>query len=342
MSEVSKFLIEEYDNTSHKINEINYSIRGLDIDIDSIDNFLEKIRQKENEPESLFESKNYDTCFREDEIQKLESQRQELLSKKSLLQDELSELTFRCERIKKLCDDCNNDVIASEIYNNNSKVFSHTVSMNELSNQEKDRRRISMDIHDTVVQDLAAIVLKNEFILNIMQSDIERARIEIKNNSDMLNNCISELRNIIFNLRPLPLENSNFKDSFCKMVDLLQNKTNMLIQYEYKGDECPDADKVLLINVIRMIFELCTNSIKHSGGTNIYISIEITKKNIKFFVADNGCGFDYNNVCKNTKGQGLSMIRDRLYIFNGSVKVTKNNDKGIKIYINIPLKYKEK
>ena len=113
MSEVSKFLIEEYDNTNHKINEINYSIRGLDIDIDSIDNYLKKIRQKESEPESLFESKNYDTCFREDEIQKLESQRQELLSKKSLLQDELSELTFRCERIKKLCDDCNNDVIAS-------------------------------------------------------------------------------------------------------------------------------------------------------------------------------------------------------------------------------------
>ena len=40
MSEVSKFLIEEYDNTNHKINEINYSIRGLDIDIDSIDNYL--------------------------------------------------------------------------------------------------------------------------------------------------------------------------------------------------------------------------------------------------------------------------------------------------------------
>ena len=57
MSEVSKFLIEEYDNTNHKINEINYSIRGLDIDIDSIDNYLKKIRQKESEPESLFESK---------------------------------------------------------------------------------------------------------------------------------------------------------------------------------------------------------------------------------------------------------------------------------------------
>ena len=36
------------------------------------------------------------------------------------------------------------------------------------------------------------------------------------------------------------------------------------------------------------------------------------------------------------------MIRDRLYIFNGSVKVTKNNDKGIKFYIDIPLNYKEK
>ena len=46
MSEVSKFLIEEYDNTNHKINEINYSIRGLDIDIDSIDNYLKKIKRR--------------------------------------------------------------------------------------------------------------------------------------------------------------------------------------------------------------------------------------------------------------------------------------------------------
>lgn len=96
--------------------------------------------------------------------------------------------------------------------------------MNELSNQEKDRRRIAMDIHDTVVQDLAAIIFKNEFILHIMQSDIERARIEIKNNSDMLNNCISELRNIIFNLRPLPLENSNFKDSFVRWLIYFKKK----------------------------------------------------------------------------------------------------------------------
>lgn len=82
MSEVSKFLIEEYDNTNHKINEINYSIRGLDIDIDSIDNYLKKIRQKESEPESLFESKNYDTCFREDEIQNLRVKDKSFFQKK--------------------------------------------------------------------------------------------------------------------------------------------------------------------------------------------------------------------------------------------------------------------
>ena len=46
MSEVSKFLIEEYDNTNHKINEINYSIRGLDIDIDSIEQLYLKNKNK--------------------------------------------------------------------------------------------------------------------------------------------------------------------------------------------------------------------------------------------------------------------------------------------------------
>ena len=87
----------------------------------------------------------------------------------------------------------------------------------------------------------------------------------------------------------------------------------------------------------------CVQILLNIQEEQIFILVyEITKKSIKFFVADNGCGFDYNNVCKNTKGQGLSMIRDRLYIFNGSVKVTKNNDKGIKFYIDIPLKYKEK
>ena len=138
----------------------------------------------------------------------------------------------------------------------------------------------------------------------------------------------------------MPLENSNFKESFFKTMELLQKKTDKIIYYEYKGSEV-DEDYIVLVNILKMVRELCQNAIKHTDGTQINVVIDASDKKINLVVQDNGSGFDYNKVVKDTEGQGLSMVRDRVYIFGGTFKVTRNKKDGMRFDISIPLKHKE-
>ena len=341
MNEISEFLYEELQNAADNINKIKDSIRTVKTDISAVDSYLYKVRDEIDSSEILFKSQTYDTNFNDSELNNLYNKKSEYLYREHVLENELSQQTERLERLKKLLDMSLNGIQISEDFENFTKKEEHIIGINELYNQENDRRRIAMDIHDTVIQDLAAIVLKNEFIAQILSTDLNRARLEIKNSSNILNSCISQLREIIFDLRPMPLENSNFKESFFKTMELLQKKTDKIIYYEYKGDDV-NEDYIVLVNILKMVRELCQNAIKHTDGTQINAVIDVSDKKIDIEVRDNGSGFDYNRVAEATKGQGLSMIRDRVYIFGGTFKVTRNKKDGMRFDISIPLKHKEK
>ena len=340
MNEISEFLYEELQKAAGNINMIKDSIRTVKTDISAVDSYLYRVRDEIDSSEMLFKSQTYDTNFNDSELNNLHKKKREYLDRKQILENELSQQTARLEKLKKLLDISLNGIQISENFENFTNKEEHIIGINELYNQENDRRRIAMDIHDTVIQDLAAIVLKNEFITQILSTDLNRARLEIKNNSNILNSCISQLREIIFNLRPMPLENSEFKESFFKTMELLQKKTDKIIYYEYKGSEV-DEDYIVLVNILKMVRELCQNAIKHTDGTQINVVIDASDKKINLVVQDNGSGFDYNKVVKDTEGQGLSMVRDRVYIFGGTFKVTRNKKDGMRFDISIPLKHKE-
>ena len=88
---------------------------------------------------------------------------------------------------------------------------------------EEDRQRISRDIHDTVVQNLTALIHKEEFISQIMSRDINRAQIEINNAKALIKDSIKDLRDIIYQLRPMELDDLGFNEALLNLVDKLDN-----------------------------------------------------------------------------------------------------------------------
>ena len=342
MSEISNFLYEELQETAEAVNEIKNSIRSVKTDIAAFESYICKAKDEINASESLFKSQTYDTCFNQNELDEFIKKKSEYIEKQQMLENKLYRLQEKYDKIKLILDKSLKDSLAEQDYKEQEPEDEgdYSIGIDELYNQEYDRQRIAMDIHDTVVQDLAAVVLKNEFITQILRTDVNRAEVEIKNCSNLLNDCISQLREIIFNLRPMPLEAYNFRESFFKTMELLQKKTDMVISYEYRGNEVDD-NYILLVNVLRIIKELCQNCIKHSDGTRIDVVVESSDKNVDITVKDNGTGFEYSDV-KNTKGHGLSMVRDRVYIFEGAFNVSRNTKGGMIVEISLPLKYKDK
>lgn len=76
---------------------------------------------------------------------------------------------------------------------------------------ELDRKRISRDIHDSVVQNLTALIHKQEFISQIINTDITRSKLEINNSVVLIKESINELRNIIYELRPMSVDDLDLR-----------------------------------------------------------------------------------------------------------------------------------
>ena len=108
------------------------------------------------------------------------------------------------------------------------------------------------------------------------------------------------------------------------------------IEYHYDAD-LSDVKENSLITIYRIIKECCINSIKHSGGAKLSVSITEEKDHLVICVSDNGKGFDLTKEADKYH-YGLKIMEDRVTLLKGKVKITSELGKGYETKITIPFK----
>ena len=94
-----------------------------------------------------------------------------------------------------------------------------------------------------------------------------------------------------------------------------------------------------MANIYRIIQECISNAIKHSGGDEIYLKCYSENKVCYIEIKDNGKGFVDGEYEQD--GQihfGLSVMKERVMILNGEIRIDSEKNKGTKISVVIPLK----
>lgn len=354
---------------------ITTKINNLDIEIEEIN---EKIREISNDMDDTFEifsprvKKN---DFIRDEIQKLKNNREELSRNKEklceqtkmvdedikIIKDALSEklLAINSEKNSQIEDYSNsNSEIQSESeepdsnlnisnnikqqdLNNVDKMYTkNTLGIHILKYQENERQRIARDLHDSTVQVLANLVHRCEICSKVMDVDNVRAKLEIEVIEKTLKDSISDMRNIIYNLRPMIFDDLGFEATLTKVVNKLNTSSDFNITLEMEG-ESVNPEPVVAITIIRIIEESCNNSIKHSNGSEIKIYIKNENKILHIEVSDNGDGYVIDEILKpeenNNKGFGVSMMKERVALLSGEIAIDSKINEGTKITIDIPI-----
>ena len=210
-----------------------------------------------------------------------------------------------------------------------------------LTVQENERKRIALELHDTIAQSLVTIKFTLAQKLKQMSSDNPPPGITIESVMDMVQANITEIRRIMTDLRPSLLDDLGIIATiswhcreFQKIYSQLQIETDVTATEE----DIPDELKIVIFRILQ---ETMNNIAKHSGANKLTLSL--TRKNgiLELMVRDYGKGFDYRETLSNItdkRGLGLVGMRERAELSFGTFRIDSQLGAGTKVCVSWQVK----
>lgn len=205
-----------------------------------------------------------------------------------------------------------------------------------LHTEEKERRRLSQDLHDGLGQTIAAASMYMNTLDDLVVSQLDEETYEIfKSGKELVNKSAKETRMVSHNIMPPSLTQFGLSDSLLGMISNYQKiKNNVVITFNSTLKNQRFNHDVEL-SLYRVVQELINNALKHSEAKNIDVSILVMDSICKIIVKDDGVGFDYKAIKKDKKsGIGLRNIEQRIHLIGGNFDIVKN-EKGVEFIITV-------
>lgn len=206
--------------------------------------------------------------------------------------------------------------------------------------QEDERQRVARDIHDGPAQSMSNVVLKAEICERLIDVDLEKAKNELKNLKKIVRDNLQDVRKIIYNLRPMSLDDLGLVPTLQRYVMTFQEESGIAVSFKTRGIY-DDIKPVISLTVFRIVQESINNINKHSRAQNVAINVEFLERELKLYIYDDGRGF---NICDikakrddMTSGFGLLSMKERVELLSGEFNINSEPGKGTRINITIPL-----
>ena len=213
--------------------------------------------------------------------------------------------------------------------------------------QEQERHRMAREIHDG-----PAISLEN--IIMQLENDVD-----LNDLKDQLNDCLNSVRQIMFNLRPLALENLGLTAAVKQLVNNLSERNILTATFAVDGKEIK-LPKYIETAAFRIIQESLNNVALHSGVDRASVRMLYSNSALSILISDEGKGFDPDeNLKKQSKllkkidlrgtenykvneiancYYGVLSMQERAKIIGAELKIISTAGKGTKVHCKIPYK----
>lgn len=202
--------------------------------------------------------------------------------------------------------------------------------------QEEERKRISREIHDGPAQMLANILLRADLVdRTFRERSGEEALVEIKNMRLMVRDSLQEVRRIIYDLRPMALDDLGLIPTIRKYLANVEDYHQINISLSEQGIQ-GRFDSKYEVALFRLIQESVQNAVKHGAPKNIHVNFRIEKNQIFLLIRDDGIGFDLESKKENSFG--LIGMRERVEMLDGEFSIKSQIGQGTTVYVKIPLK----
>ena len=353
--EITDNLNKECSRLEGNLEESNQQIQRVVTELDKLEQLEKKSRRALVEVSRDFsrhsEAKIREAYEKANDLQiKLILKRKEeekLANERKEIESRLRSARKNLERAEKLTTKFS---VALEFLEGNMEDFSNTITDLEqrhlmgrkiIQVQEEERKRVSREIHDGPAQSFSNILLKIDFCEKLMDKDIEKAKEEAQILKDLVRGSTREIRKIIYNLRPMAIDDLGIVPTLRRYVDDFQSETAIEIDFQASPSFHAD-DTVLQLALFRIAQEALNNIYKHAQAKKVEMSLNQNNKFISLVIKDDGIGFNPQDVRMNSEnGFGIINMKERAELLNGNLKIKSESGKGTVLLIEIPTKGQE-
>ena len=188
--------------------------------------------------------------------------------------------------------------------------------VNSIRVQERERSRISAEIHDQLIAQMgiAQLTMVND---NVSSDTVQ-----------LIENSIHLARNISHELMPPLIQNSPLKELMSDFIFPLRTSYDIKLYDHFSSNNNFPAE--IKLHIFRIFQEIISNIIKHSSATGIAIQYRQTFQSLAILVCDNGRGFDHS---AKRSGLGFKNIELRVRLIHGKYRIQSKVGKGTSILL---------
>ncbi len=204
--------------------------------------------------------------------------------------------------------------------------------------QERERHRLSRQIHDGPAQSLTNLVLQAEICERLFDVDVERARAELTDLKESVTSTFKKVRGFIMTLRPMMLDDLGLVPTLRRYVETVAENSGMLVHLTVTGNERRLAS-YKEVTTFRVIQDLLTNAHEHSHASSVQVSLDMGEERVRASVEDDGDGFELTEALASPEAEqlGLATMRERVEMLGGQMHFDSDLGQGTKIDFELPV-----
>ena len=206
-----------------------------------------------------------------------------------------------------------------------------------LTTQEKERGRISRELHDELGQALAVLKLRIGGIKENLHQEETEAIKECDRNLWYVDQVIENVRRISRDLSPSILQDAGLTVALQWMAENVAAAHQMTITLDITdvNDLFPSDSQIMIYRIAQ---EALTNIVKHAQAKNISLTIRKNGDGATLLVEDDGKGFNAVEAVQGNgkKGLGLVTMKERARMLGGMLDLKSRGGKGTQLTMTIP------
>jgi signal transduction histidine kinase len=197
-----------------------------------------------------------------------------------------------------------------------------------------ERNRMAQEIHDTLAQGLAGIVVQLEAAEDVLSGSPDDARAHIGRARTLARESLGEARRSVWALRPQALESGDLATALRHFAGQLTTGTPIIVEFSQRGTPCrlsPEAE----FHLLRIGQEALTNAVKHAQAGKIRIELVHDAQGVQLSVQDDGRGFGPRQQSSN-RGFGIISMNERAERVGAQLTIFSEPGLGTRVVAMFP------